>query len=69
MTNVFKQTKASRSTSKALPTIRMIMKKDNLLTRMFKMLGKSRSTSRVQPISDIEEKCIVDRFGDSPTSQ
>jgi hypothetical protein len=34
---------------------------------MFTQLGKSRSTSRVQPISDIEEQCIVDRFGDSPT--
>ncbi|MGK3749523.1 MAG: hypothetical protein ACI8RD_001818 [Bacillariaceae sp.] len=67
LTNVFKQTKISRSTSKALPTIRMITKKDNLLTRMFTKLGKSRSTSRVQPISDIEEQCIVDRFGDSPT--
>ena len=67
LTNVFKRTKTSRSTSKALPTIRMITKKDNLITRMFTKLGKSRSTSRVQSISDIEQQCIVDRFGDSPT--
>jgi hypothetical protein len=67
LTNVFKRIKTSRSISKALPTIRMMTKKDSLLTRMFTKLGKSRSTSRVQPISDIEEQCIVDRFGDSPT--
>lgn len=44
LTNVFKRTTASRSTSKALPTTRLITitQPDNLLTNMFTNLGKSR---------------------------
>jgi hypothetical protein len=67
LTNVFKRTKPSRSTSKELPSTKVVTKQDNLLTRMFTKLGKSRSTSRVQPILEIEEQCIGDRFGDVPT--
>jgi hypothetical protein len=64
MTNVFQRTKTSRSTSTALPPIRMIQRQDNLINRMFTKLGTNRSTSRVRPV---EKQCIADRFGDAPT--
>jgi hypothetical protein len=64
--NVFKRTTTSRSTSKALPTVRKISKPNNILTRMFKTLGKRRSTSRVQPVLEVEGQSIEDQFGDAP---
>jgi hypothetical protein len=67
LTNVFTQTKKSRSTSKATPLIRVKTKTNNILTKMFSSLGKKRSTSRVQPVLDVEDQCIDDRFGDVPT--
>jgi hypothetical protein len=67
LTNVFKRIKPRRSTSRELPSTKVVTKQDKLLTRMFTKLGKSRSTSRVQPILEIEEQCIGDRFGDVPT--
>jgi hypothetical protein len=66
LTNVFSRTKTSRSTSKALPTIRTISNPNNILTRMFTTLGKRRSTSRAQPVLDVEGRCIDDRFGGAP---
>ena len=38
-----------------------------MLTKTVATLGKRRSTSRVQPIVEVEDQCIVDRFGDVPT--
>jgi hypothetical protein len=64
MTNVFQRTKTSRSTSTAMPPIRMIQRQDNLINRMFTKLGTNRSTSRVRPV---EKQSITDRFGDAPT--
>jgi len=67
LTNVFTRIKPRRSTSRALPSTKVVMKQNKLLTRMFTKMGKSRSTSRVRPILEVEEQCIGDRFGDFPT--
>ena len=67
LTNVFTRIKPCRSTSRALPSTKVVMKQNKLLTRMFTKMGKSRSTSRVRPIMEVEEQCIGDRFGDVPT--
>jgi hypothetical protein len=66
LTNVFKRAKTSKSTSKTLPKTKLITKPDNLIAWMFIKIGKSRSTSRVQPILVVEQQCIMDRFGDVP---
>ena len=39
-------------------------KVNNILTKMFKTLGKKRSTSRVQPVLEVLDQCIGVRFGD-----
>jgi hypothetical protein len=67
LTNVFTRNKNSRSTSRPVPISRPITRPDNLINRMFATLGKHRSTSRVKPILDVEDQCIVDRYGDFPT--
>ena len=67
ITNVFSRIKTSRSTSKATPTTRKKTKANNILPRMFTKLGKKRSTSRVQPVLEVVNQCIDDRFGDVPT--
>jgi len=67
LTNVFKRTKTSKSTSKALPKTKPITEPDNLITRMFTKMVKSRPTSRVQPILVVEQQCIMGRFGYVPT--
>ena len=63
------RTKTKRSeTSKAPPTIQKKTKVNNILTRMFTKLGKKRSTSRglVQPVLDVVNRSVDDRFGDVP---
>jgi hypothetical protein len=67
LTSIFNRTKTSRSTSKATPIIRTKSKKNNIITNMLASLGKRRSTSRVQPVMDVEDQSIDDRFGDVPT--
>ena len=67
LTNIFNRTRTSRSTSKAFATVRTTTKPKNVLTRTFKTLGKRRSTRRVQPVMEVEDQCIDDRFEDTPT--
>ena len=67
LTNVFSRSKTSRSTSKAPPTTQKKTKVNNILTKMFKTLGKRRSTRRVHPVLEVLDQCIDDRFGDVPT--
>lgn len=67
LTNLFVRTKTSRSTSKAITAVRTKTQPNNIITRMFKVLGKTRSTSRVQPVIVVEDQRIEDRFGDTPT--
>jgi hypothetical protein len=67
LTNIFNRTKTSRSTSKVITAVRTKTQPNNILTRIFKPLGKKRSTSRVKPVMDVEDQCIDDRFGDTPT--
>ena len=68
LTNVFSRNKPKRSTSKApTPIQKQKYKVDNILTKMFRKLGKRRSTSRVHPVQGVEEQSIDDRFGDVPT--
>ena len=61
------RTKTSRSTSNAPTTIQKKTKADNILTKTVATLGKRRSTIGVQPIVEVEDQCIVDRFGDVPS--
>ena len=65
--NVFSRTKTSRSTSKASPIIQKKSKVNNILTKRLTTLGKKRPTSRVQPVLEVVNQCIDDRFGDVPT--
>ena len=67
LTNVFSRSKTSMSTSKAPSTIQKKTKANNILTKMFKTLEKRRATSRVQPVLEVLDQCIDDRFGDVPT--
>ena len=68
LTNVFSRSKTSRSTSKASPIIQKKSKVNNILTKMLTTLGKKRPTSsRVQPVLEVVNQCIDDRFGDVPT--
>jgi hypothetical protein len=67
LTNIFAKTKPSRSTSKAPSITRHKSKTNNILTKMFKSKGKRRSTSRVQPVLEVENQSIDERFGDVPT--
>jgi hypothetical protein len=41
-------------------------KKTDLISQMYKKLGKTRSTSRDKAIQEVEEQVIEDRFGDVP---
>jgi hypothetical protein len=66
LTNVYKRTKISKSTSKARPISRTIPKANNILTKMSTTLGKRRSTIRVHPVLEVKEQYIDDRFGDAP---
>ena len=66
LTNVLDRIKPSKSTSKALPTVRIARRPNNIMTNFFTALGKRRSTSRVHPVLVVEEQNIDDRFGDAP---
>jgi hypothetical protein len=66
LTNVLDRITPGRSTSKALPTVRIIRRPNNIMTKFFTTLGKRRSTSRVHPVSVVEKQSIEDRFGDAP---
>jgi hypothetical protein len=46
-------------------TIRKYRKTD-LISQMYKKLGKYRETSRDKAIQEVEEQVIEDRFGDVP---
>jgi hypothetical protein len=41
-------------------------KKTRQITKMYKKLGKSRSTSRDNSVMVVEEQIIADRFGEAP---
>ena len=52
--------------SKAPPTIPTKPKPNKIITKLFTPMGEMRSTSRVQLVLEVEDQCIVDRFGDDP---
>jgi hypothetical protein len=55
-----------RSSSRATVTMKIRYKKTRQITKMYKKLGKSRSTSRDNSVMVVEEQIIADRFGEAP---
>jgi hypothetical protein len=67
LTDVYIKMHKKRSSSRVVikaTTIRC--KKTDLISQMYKNLGKNRSTSRDKAILEVEEQAIEDRFGDVP---
>jgi hypothetical protein len=56
----------NRSSNRARVTKEVRYKKTPLITKMYKKLGKSRSTSRDKSVLVVEKQIIADRFGDVP---
>jgi (p)ppGpp synthase/HD superfamily hydrolase len=66
LTNVYEQTHTKRSLSRVIKATTRRYKKTDLISQMYKKLGKNRSTSRDKAIQEVEEQVIEDRFGDVP---
>jgi (p)ppGpp synthase/HD superfamily hydrolase len=64
LTNVYIRMNKKRSPSRVIKARRY--KKTDLISQMYKNLGKNRSTSRDKAILEVEEQVIEDRFGDVP---
>jgi hypothetical protein len=55
-----------RSSSRVIKATTRRYKKTDLISQMYKKLGKHKSTSRDKAIIKVEEQVIEDRFGDVP---
>jgi hypothetical protein len=55
-----------RSSSRVIKATAIRYKKTDLISQMYKKLGKNRSTSRDKATIEVEEQVIEDRFGDVP---
>jgi (p)ppGpp synthase/HD superfamily hydrolase len=64
LTNVFDRLQKTRSSSRVIKATARRYKKTDLISQMYKKLGKNRSTSRDKAIIEVEEQAIEDRFGD-----
>jgi hypothetical protein len=64
--NVYIRTHKKRSSSRVIKATARRYKKIDLISQMYKKLGKKRSTSRDKTVLDVEEEMIDDRFGDVP---
>jgi hypothetical protein len=66
LTNVYIRLNKKRSSSRVIKATTRKYKRTDLISHMYKKLGKSRSTSRNKVTMDVEEQVIDDRFGDVP---
>jgi hypothetical protein len=66
LTNVYIRMHKKRSSSRVIKAKTRRYKKINLISQMYKKLGKKWSTSRDKAIQEVEEQVIEDRFGDVP---
>jgi RecA-family ATPase len=66
LTNVYIRMHKERSLSRVIKATTRRYKKTDLISQMYKKLGKNRSTSRDKAIQEVEEQVIEDRFGDVP---
>jgi hypothetical protein len=66
LTNVYIRTHKKRSSSRVIKVKTIRYKSTDLISQMYKNLGKKRSTSRDKAILEVEEQVIEDRFGDVP---
>jgi RecA-family ATPase len=66
LTSVYIRMNKKRSSSRVIKATTRRYKKTDLISQMYKNLGKHRSTSRDKTIIEVEEQVIEDRFGDVP---
>jgi (p)ppGpp synthase/HD superfamily hydrolase len=66
LTNVYVRMHKKRSSCRVIQAMTRRYKKINLISQMYKNLGKHRSTSRDKAITEVEKQVIEDRFGDVP---
>jgi RecA-family ATPase len=66
LTNVYIRMNKKRSLSRVRKATTRRYEKTDLISRMYKKLGKNRSTSRDKAVQEVEEQVIEDRFGDVP---
>jgi predicted choloylglycine hydrolase len=66
LTNVYNRLQTKRSSSRVITVKTKRYRKTDLISQLYKTLGKSRSTSRDKAITEVEEQVIEDRFGDVP---
>jgi hypothetical protein len=64
LTNVYIRMHKKRSSSRVIKATTRRNKKTDLISHMYKKLGKNRSTSRDKAVIEVEEQVIEDRFGD-----
>jgi hypothetical protein len=64
--NVYTRMHKKRSSSGVIKATTRRYKKTDLISQMYKNLGKNRSTRRDKAIQEVEEQVIEDRFGDVP---
>jgi hypothetical protein len=64
LTNVYIRMHKKRSSSRVIKAKTRRYRKTDLISQMYKKLGKNRSTSRDKAILAVEEQVIEDRFGD-----
>jgi hypothetical protein len=66
LTNVYIRIHKKRSSSRVIKATVRRYKKTDLISQIYKKLGKRRSTSRDKAILEVEEQVIEDRCGDVP---
>jgi hypothetical protein len=66
LTNVYKRLQKTRSLSRVIKATTRRYKKTDLISQMYKKMGKHRSTSRDKATLVVEEQVIEDRFTDVP---
>jgi hypothetical protein len=68
LTNVYNRMQKKRSSSRVIKAMKKRYKKTDLISQLYKKLGKHRSISRDKAIPEVEEQVIEDRVGDVPMS-
>jgi hypothetical protein len=66
LTNVYNRLQRTRSSSRVIKVTTRRYKKIDLISQMYRKLGKHRSTSRDKAIIEVEKQVIEDRFRDVP---
>jgi hypothetical protein len=66
LANVYDRLQKIRYSSRVIKATTKRYKKADLISQLYKKLGKHRSTSRDKAILEVEEQVIEDRFGDEP---